>query len=158
MVMSVPMTRSIAWPSGPPLHVSYRRGCCIFADDLPAEIHEGFVHICSSPRARLVVVNVSPALADGKCSRFGDHPVFFQVALVAHYDQWHLCIIFDANDLIAEFVKFGEGAERCDGEDKKKALAGFHVEFPHGSWVCVSPSSLYGKPLSLTKLLRSSGI
>lgn len=27
-------------------------------------------------------------------------------------------------------MQFGEGGERCDAEDEKKALAGFHIQLP----------------------------
>lgn len=133
MVMFMSVTWSVTRLSGPSLHVSYRRSGRIFADDLPAEIHKRFVHICSSPRAGFVIMYVAPALADCKRSRPGNHPIFFQVRFVAHNDQWYLRVILDADDLVSKFVEFGERAEGGDGEDEEEALAGFHVEFTHRS-------------------------
>lgn len=78
-------------------------------------------------------MHVPPALADCKRPCAGYHPVVSQVAFVAHYDQRDLRVIFDADDLVAEFVEFGERAEGGDGEDEEEALTGFHVEFSHRS-------------------------
>lgn len=38
-------------------------------------------------------------------------------------------VVFDADDLVAEFVEFGEGCQGGYAEDEEKALARFHVEF-----------------------------
>lgn len=110
-------------PSPPAFHISYLRSRHILADNLPAEIHKRLVDICPPSRARFVVGGVSPALANRECARTRDRPVFFQVGLVAHNDEGNSRIIFYANNLVAEFVQFGQGGERGDGEDEEEALA-----------------------------------
>ena len=60
----------------------------------------------------------------------GDGAVFFEVGFVTDDDEGDEGVIFDADDLVAKFVKFGEGAEGGYTEDEEEALAGFHVEFP----------------------------
>lgn len=117
-------------PSASAFHISYLGSRHILADNLPAEIHERLIDICPPSRARFVVRRVAPALADRECARTRHRPVFFQVGLVAHNDEWNARVIFDANNLIAEFVQFGQGREGSDGEDEKESLTGFHVEFP----------------------------
>ena len=59
----------------------------------------------------------------------GDGTVFFEVGFVANNDKGNVGIVFDANDLVAEFVEFGEGGQGGYAEDEKEALAGLHVEF-----------------------------
>ena len=59
----------------------------------------------------------------------GDGTIFFEVGFVADDDKGDEGVVFDADDLVAEFVKFGEGGQGGYAEDKKEALAGLHVEF-----------------------------
>lgn len=117
-------------PSPPVFHVSHLCSRHILADNLPAEIHKRLVDICPPSRARFVIRGVAPALADGERARTRHRPVFFQVGLVAHNDEGNARIIFDADDLVAQFVQFGQRGEGGDGEDEEKSLARFHVEFP----------------------------
>ena len=117
-------------PSPPAFHISHLRSRHILADNLPAEIHKRLVNICPPSRARFVVRGVAPALADRECTCTRHRPVFFQVGLVAHDDEGNARIIFYADNLVAEFVKFGEGGEGGYGEDEEEALSRFHIEFP----------------------------
>lgn len=64
-----------------------------------------------------------------KCAGAGDGAVFFEVGFVADDDERDTGVVFDADDLVAEFVEFGEGSQGSYAEDEKEALAGFHVEF-----------------------------
>ena len=100
----------------------------ILANNLPAEIHKGLVDTGSPPSTSLVVRGVTPAGGDGEGASAGDGPVFFEVGLVADDDEGDAGVIFDADDLFAQFVEFVEGGEGGDGEDEEEALAGFHVE------------------------------
>ena len=89
----------------------------------------------------------------------GDGAIFFKVGFIADDDKGDKRVILDSNDLVAEFVEFGEGGQRGDAEDEEEALTGFHIEFsvywreirveceerlgveksvPHGSCGCVS--------------------
>ena len=72
---------------------------------------------------------MAPTLRDGEGARAGDSAVFFEVGFVADDDEGDALVVFDADDLFAEFVEFVEGGEGGDGEDEEEALAGFHVEF-----------------------------
>lgn len=104
-------------------------------------------------------MHVPPALAHCKGTCPGDHPIVFEIGFIAHYDQWYLRVVLDADNLVAKFVKLGERAEGGDGEDEEEALAGFHVEFSHCSY---SPSKISAaldtRSRSLTELLCTSGI
>lgn len=59
----------------------------------------------------------------------GDGAVFFEVRFVADDDEGDEGIVFDADDLVAEFVEFGKGGQGGYAEDEEEALAGLHVEF-----------------------------
>lgn len=112
------------------LHVAHLGRGDVLADDLPAEIHKGFVDVGAAAGARFVVGRVAPGLRDGEGAGPRHGPVFFQVGFVADDDQRHARVVLYPHDLIAEFVQFREGGERGDTEDEEEALAGFHVEFP----------------------------
>ena len=91
----------------------------------------------------------------------GDGAVFFKVGFVTDHDEGDKGVIFDTDDLVAEFVEFVEGGQRSYAEDEEEALARFHVEFsgerhrlgircdcrmgggkvPHGGYGCVSLST-----------------
>ena len=114
-------------PSRPRLHFADLRGRHVLADDLPAEIHKRFVHISAAAGARFVVWSVSPVLGDGKGARARHGPVFFEIGFVADDDERDGGIVFDAHDLVPQFVKFGKGGEGGDAEDEEEALTGFHV-------------------------------
>lgn len=120
-------------PPGPRLHLAHLRRGHVFADDLPAEIHKRLVDVGAAARARFVVGRVAPRLRDGKGTGPRHGPVFFQVRFVADDDERNAGVVLYPHDLIPELVQFGEGGERCDTEDEKEALAGFHVQFPAGS-------------------------
>ena len=79
----------------------------ILADDLPAEVHEGLVDVAACPGRALVVGGVVPGAGDGEGARARHGPVFFQVALVADDDEGDERVVFDAYDLVAEFLEFG---------------------------------------------------
>lgn len=116
------MTPPLLVPGSPPagdagFHLAHLRRRHILADDLPAEIHKGLVHIRAAPRARLVIRRVAPVLADGEGARAGDGAVFFQIGFVAYDDEGDARIVLDPNDLVAEFVEFGEGGEGGYGKD-----------------------------------------
>lgn len=117
------------WRPIPSFHLPDLRGRNVLSDNLPAEIHKGLVNVCPPPCACFVVGRVSPALGDPKCARAGDCTVFFEVAFVADNDEWDALVVFNANDLVTEFVEFGEGGKGGDGEDEEETLTGFHVEF-----------------------------
>lgn len=57
----------------------------------------------------------------------GDGAIFFEVGFVANDDKGDKRVVFDSDDLVAEFMEFGEGGERGDAEDEEEALAGFHI-------------------------------
>lgn len=59
----------------------------------------------------------------------GDGAVFFEVGFIADNDERDEGVVFDADDLVAEFVKLSEGGQGGYAEDEKEALARFHVEF-----------------------------
>ena len=75
----------------------------ILADNLPAEIHKGLVDVGAPARARLVVRGVAPVLGDGEGAGARDGTVFLEVALVADDDEGHVGVVFDTDDLVAEF-------------------------------------------------------
>ena len=58
----------------------------------------------------------------------GDGAVFFEVGFITDDDEWDQRVVFDADDLIAEFVEFREGVHGGYAEDEEEALAGFHVQ------------------------------
>lgn len=113
---------------GARLHLPHLRRGHILADNLPAEIHKRLVHIGPASRARFVIRRVAPVLADGEGARSGDGAVFFEIGFVAHDDERNSRVVFDADNLVAEFVEFRQGGEGRYGEDQEEALAGFHVE------------------------------
>lgn len=80
----------------------------VLADDLPADVDEDFVHVCAAAGAGLVVWRITPLLRDGKGSRAADLSVFFQVGLVAHQYYGDVWIVFEVDELLAEFVEFVE--------------------------------------------------
>ena len=99
----------------------------ILANNLPAEIYKGLVDVGAAARARLVVRGVAPVLGDGEGAGVGDGAIFLEIALIPHDNEGHMGVVFDADNLVAEFGEFGEGGEGGDGEDEEEALAGFHV-------------------------------
>lgn len=117
--------------AGPALHLSHLRPRYILADNLPAEIHKRLVDILPPPRRRFIIRCIAPILTDGECPRERHGPVFFKIRFIAYYDERDALVVFDAYDLVTEFVEFGQGGEGCYAEDEEEALAGFHVEFAH---------------------------
>ena len=113
----------------PSFHLPNLRRRIVLPDNLPAEIHKGFIDVRPSARARFVIGCVPPALGDTEGAGAGHGAVFFEVTLVANDDEGDTLVVFDADDLVAEFVELGEGGEGGDGEDEEEALAGLHVEF-----------------------------
>ena len=126
----MPSRRPIA-----PFHLPDLRCRIVLPDNLPAEIHKGFIDIRSPARTRFVIGRPPPALRDTEGAGAGHGAVFFEVALVADDDEGDALVVFDADDLVAEFVEFGKGGEGGDGEDEEEALTGFHVEFSVGKVV-----------------------
>ena len=59
----------------------------------------------------------------------GDGAVFFEIRFVADNDKGNEGVVFDADNLVAEFVEFGEGGQGGYAEDEEEALARLHVEF-----------------------------
>ena len=119
--------RAVPVPRIQPLHLSHLSRRVVFADYLPAEIHKCFVHIPSRPRGCFIIWGVVPGLGDLEGLGAGDGAVFFKVRFVADDDKGHERVIFDSNDLIAEFVEFGKGGQGGDAEDEEEALARFHI-------------------------------
>ena len=68
-----------------------------------------------------------PRLGDTECTGARHGSIFFQVGLVADDDEGDRGVVFDADDLVAEFIEFGEGGEGGDGENEEEALTGLHV-------------------------------
>ena len=58
-----------------------------------------------------------------------DGAVFFEVGFIADDDEGDEGVVFYSDDLVAEFVEFGEGRQRRYAEDEEETLAGLHVEF-----------------------------
>ena len=103
----------------------------VLTDNLPAEIHKRLVHVAPRARARLVI-GLVPRLGDLEGLAARDGAVFLEVGFVADDDEGGQGVVLYADDLVAEFVKFGEGGEGGYAEDEEEALTGFHVEFSVG--------------------------
>lgn len=99
----------------------------VLADDLATEIDEDFVDVGTAPGRGLVVWSIAPVLrqAEGTGTRHG--AVFFEVRLVADDHEGDLFVVFDADDLFAEFRELVQGGHACDGEDEEEALTLLHV-------------------------------
>lgn len=99
----------------------------VLADDLATEIDEDFVHVGAAPGRGLVVWGVAPGLgqAEGTGTRHG--AVFFEVGLVADDHERDFFVVFDADDLFADFGEFMKRGHAGDGKDEEEALSLFHV-------------------------------
>jgi hypothetical protein len=75
----------------------------VLTDDLATEIDEDFVYVGATPGRGLVVRGVAPVLgeAEGAGARYG--AVFFEVGFVADDHEGDFFVVFDADDLFAEF-------------------------------------------------------
>ena len=82
------------------------RALQVFADDLAAQVDEDFVDVCAAPGGRLVVWGVAPGLGEAEGAGSGDGAVFFEVGFVADDDQRDFFVVFNADDLFAEFGEF----------------------------------------------------
>ena len=100
-----PFRRPIPVPRQP-LHLPNLTRRVVFADDLPAEVHKGFVHVPSGSGRCFVIGCVVPGLGDLEGAGAGDGAVFLEVGLVADDDEGDEGVVFDADDLVAEFVEF----------------------------------------------------
>ena len=56
--------------------------------------------------------------------------VFFEIRLVADDDNRDGGVVFDADDLVSEFIEVRKGSQGCYAEDEKETVARFYVEFP----------------------------
>ena len=56
--------------------------------------------------------------------------VFFEVAFVTDDDNRDGGVVFDANDLVSEFIEVREGSQGGYAKDEKETVARFYVEFP----------------------------
>jgi len=121
-------------PIPPPLS-DLRLGDCtplaFFLNDLGAQVQKHFVDVRPPSRAGLVVRFLAPTLGELEGSGTGDHAVVFHVGFVAHDHEGDVLVVFDADDLFAEFGEFVEGVRVADGEDEEETLTLFHVEFAH---------------------------
>lgn len=107
----------------PPLHIPDLPRRDVLPDNLPTQIHKRLVHVRSPSRAGFVIRRVVPGLGDREGAGARDGAVFFEIGLVADDDEGDVGVVFDADDLVAEFVQFGEGGEGGYAEDEEEALA-----------------------------------
>ena len=56
--------------------------------------------------------------------------VFFEVRFVADDDNRDGGVVFDADDLVSEFIEVRKGSQGGYAKDEKETVAGFYVEFP----------------------------
>jgi hypothetical protein len=75
----------------------------VLTDDLATQIDKDFVYISAASGRSLVVRGVAPILgeAEGAGARYGT--VFFEVGFVADDHEGDFLVVFDADDLFAEF-------------------------------------------------------
>lgn len=91
--MTLPLPRVTARP----------RPLLVLANNLATQVNKNLVHVCAAPCRSLVVWSIAPALGEAEGSGSGDGAVFFEVGFVAHDDEGHFLVVFDADDLLAEF-------------------------------------------------------
>ena len=103
----------------------------ILGDHLAAQVNERLIHIRPLARAGLIVGSIVPAVGDLEGAVPVDGAVIVEVRFVTHDHDGDQGVVFDADDLVAQFLQFGEGGEGGYGEDEEETLAGFHVEFAH---------------------------
>jgi hypothetical protein len=75
----------------------------VLTDDLATQIDEDFVYIGAAPGRGLVVRSVAPILGEAEGARARYSAVFFEVGLVADDHEGDFLVVFDADDLLAEF-------------------------------------------------------
>lgn len=90
--------------------------------------------LTSSPRRRLVVRCISPALAQRECLGPTHHSIALEIRLIPHDNDRHVLIILDTNNLLAQLRELLETAAAGDGEDEEESLARLHVQFPSGRY------------------------
>lgn len=110
-------------PIGPfPPPLSGLRFCissprAILLDDLGTKIQKYFIHIRPPSGTGLVVRFLPPTLGELEGSGTRYHAVVFHVCFVAYNDHGDVFVVFDADDLFAEFGQFVEGICVADGKD-----------------------------------------
>ena len=61
-------------------------------------------------------------------ARYG--AVFFEVRFVANDDNRDGGVVFDADDLVSEFIEVRKGSQGGYAKDEKETVARFYVELP----------------------------
>ena len=82
------------------------RALGILLHDLTTQVDEDLIDVCATTRRSLVVRRIVPALCERKGFSARDGTVFFQVGFVADDHDGDGFVVFDADDLFAEFGKF----------------------------------------------------
>lgn len=86
--------------------------------------------LTSSPRRRLIVRRIAPALAQRKRLGPTHHAIALEVRFIPHNNDRHVLVVLDANNLLAQLRELLQTAAAGDGEDKEEALACLHVQLP----------------------------
>ena len=123
------------WSFPPPsfeLLIAHLGQVHIFADDLPAEIHENFVDVSSPSSRGLIVWSIAPALRQFVRHLPRHRAVVLQIGLVTYDDEGDIRVVFDADDLLPQLGQFMQATHACNGEDQEESLALLHVQFAHG--------------------------
>jgi hypothetical protein len=101
-------------------------------NNLLTQIHKHLINIRPPSRTGLIIWFLAPTLRHLERSRPRNDPIILHVGFIADHDQRYILVVFDPDDLFAEFGEFVEGIHVADAEDEEEALTLFHVEFAHG--------------------------
>ena len=91
------------------LHIPNMPRRDILPNNLPAEINKRLVNISPRSCAAFIVWSIIPRAGDREGAGSSDGAILFEIAFVADDDERDERIVFDADDLIAEFLELGEG-------------------------------------------------
>jgi hypothetical protein len=80
----------------------------VFADNLSAEVNEGFIHVCPSAGTSFEVWNI-PLARDCEGSWARHCSVFFKIRLVADQDHGHVAVFLYSPYLLPQLRKLPEG-------------------------------------------------
>jgi hypothetical protein len=75
----------------------------VLTDNLATQIDKDFVYIGAAPGRGLVVWGIAPILGEAEGAGAGNCTVFFKVGFVTDDHEGDFFVVFDADDLFAEF-------------------------------------------------------